>query len=98
MLAARAGYKAMSLARVETSIRPLLASSFPSTTSPSSPAHHMPNYEVPHMHPHRLGAGWMKRHFFCSSSFLNASRPTLYTMGEVCLVSASITLSLHSAS
>jgi hypothetical protein len=86
MLATRASHKAASLTRVGTSIRhsnrPLLASSFPSTAS-SLPAHHTPHEERHHTHPYRHGAGWIRRHYFSSSSFLDASRPTLYTMGEV---------------
>ena len=90
MLAARASNKAASLARVGTSIRhtsrPLLASSFPSTTSPCSslPAHHTPHDEKRHTqhHPHH-GAGWIRRQYFSSSSFMRASRSQLYSMGEV---------------
>ncbi|KAM3569819.1 hypothetical protein VYU27_008094 [Nannochloropsis oceanica] len=84
MLAARASNKATT-ARVETSIRPLLASSFPSTTSfpcSSSPAHHLPYHKAPLMHPRRLRAGWIRQHGFSTSSSLNTYRPTLYTMGE----------------
>jgi hypothetical protein len=90
MLATRASHKAAPLARVGASIRhsnrPLLASSFPSTASSpcsSLPAHHTPHEEKHHTHPYRHGAGWIRRHYFSSSSFLGASRPTLYTMGEV---------------